>query len=93
MTPTPARRRPVSIRWPDGTPIRGTDPTDVLARLGRLQWKPLPVEAMKRALSDRAWAWSATIVDDHASDAQFLAQLAEVKMVTVTGLEPWLKEG
>ena len=65
----------VALYWPDGTALPGEDPTDVLARLGRLQWTPLDVAAMKAALSDRAYAWSGAVLDPLLPDDEFLTAL------------------
>lgn len=73
----------VRIIFPDDTTIVGADATDVLRRLGFIQWTPLDVEAMKRALSDRAFAWSGDAVDPLLSDEDFLDALNETGMAAV----------
>jgi hypothetical protein len=65
----------VALYWPDGTALPGEDATDVLARLGRLQWQPLEVAAMKAALSDRAWALLGVPLNPSLPDDEFLTAL------------------
>lgn len=66
---------PVTLWWPDGTALRGDDATDVLRRLGALQWTPHDVEQIKAGLSDRAWAWSRFTLDPALADDEFLTAL------------------
>lgn len=73
----------VSLVFPDGTTIGGTDATDVLARLGRIQWTPVDVIATKEHLSNRAWAWSHFALDPQLADDEFLTALDASQMVQV----------
>lgn len=65
----------IALHFPDGTVLSGEDATDVLARLGRLQWTPCDVPTMKERLSDRAWAVSRSAIDGTLPDDEFLTAL------------------
>lgn len=73
----------VRLIFPDETVVTGHDPTDVLRRLGNLQWTVKDVDEMKLALSDRAWAWNSSLVDPLLPDSEFLMALDDTGMVAV----------
>lgn len=65
----------VTLLFPDDTVLSGTSATDVLARLGRLQWDPREVEGMKAGLSDRAFRALGATLDPLLPDDEFLTAL------------------
>lgn len=73
----------VRLIFPDETELAGVDATDVLRRLGNIQWTPTDVAETKVALSDRAWAWNNSLLDPLLPDSEFLMALDDTGMVAV----------
>ena len=73
----------VTVSWPDGTRTVGRTATELLARLGEVQWQPCDVPGMKQRLSDRAWAWDGSLLDPLLPDDAFLAALGASTMADV----------
>lgn len=76
----------IRVLFPDGTELLATDATDLLSRLGALQWTPLDAFTMKQRLSDRAWAWSGGAVDPALPDHDFLKALEEAGLFALDQL-------
>lgn len=84
-------KRKWAILWPDGTVLSAETPSALLNRLAALQWEQPCTEAQLRArLTDRAKAWSGTVVNENLGDAQFLEALEGAGMFVLS--TPWSLE-
>lgn len=76
--------RALAAVWPDGVVTVGRNPSDLLDRIGSLQWdRPVDRAEVKRVLSDRAWTWSAVAVDPLLPDAEFVIALADADLFRI----------
>ena len=74
----------IKLKWPDGTITRGETPEEVLTRIGNAQWNPVDRKTIMQMLSDRAWVWSGSAVDDTKPCDEFLHDLEQAGMFEIT---------
>jgi hypothetical protein len=75
----------VALHFPDGTVLRASTASDVLAIWDHLQWTPVKdPDRVKAALSERAWQWSATAIDPSLPDDEFLTALEGAGLCAVS---------
>lgn len=73
------------VEWVNGHKVGGHNATHILRVMMRQQWEPIPdTNAMKRRLSERAWALDGLNLDETLPDDQFLLQCAEVGLLTIS---------
>jgi hypothetical protein len=71
------------IRWPDGSRTVADTPEALIRAIGQLQWEPIDELRTRQRLSDRAWVWSKTAIDETLPAREFVQQLAEADMFVI----------
>jgi hypothetical protein len=69
------------VEWTDGSVVRSSTATQVIAEVGALMWQTHP--NVKKTLSEKAWQYFRVNVDEKLEDAEFLKALQVSGLIRV----------